>query len=300
MTDSKELATLTAAEMDDIYLRNVPATILEQYATRLIAAYTEGQEPVAWDGSEGWEQLAWNLCAEEGGEESCTELLWDGGPIPEPWGDRWLKYEGEAKRMISLVRKFTAPPAPRPSYTGTCANLHETVQVPNAACAAPSSEALISESADALESLEQQVAALQSQMYEDRRQALVWRDQVAALTEEREEFMRDYRRILIERGEQANIASAAQEREAKLRKQLQRVIGCHNPPNDCYSTGPLMGNEFVDLVSCPSCEAEALLALPTDDSALTERLKEERERMYVEMFNQGYINKQSLQQLQGA
>ena len=35
--DIKELATLTAAEMDDIYLRNVPAIILEQYATRLIA-----------------------------------------------------------------------------------------------------------------------------------------------------------------------------------------------------------------------------------------------------------------------
>lgn len=39
MTDIKELATLTAAEMDNIYLRNVPAIILEQYATRLIAAY---------------------------------------------------------------------------------------------------------------------------------------------------------------------------------------------------------------------------------------------------------------------
>lgn len=71
---------------------------------------------------------------------------------------------------------------------------------------------------------------------------------------------------------------ATQAREAKLRKQLQRVIGCHNPPNDCYSTGPLTGNEFVDLVSCPSCEAEALLALPSDDSALQERLKQERER----------------------
>ena len=35
--DIKELATLTAAEMDDIYLRNVPAIVLEQYATRLIA-----------------------------------------------------------------------------------------------------------------------------------------------------------------------------------------------------------------------------------------------------------------------
>jgi hypothetical protein len=142
MAGVKELAERIAKEMDAEYPRQDWTKALwdADFATRLIAAYTDGQEPVAWDGSEGWEQLAWNLCAEEGGEESCTELLWDGGPIPEPWGDRWLKYEGEAKRMISLVRKFTAPPAPRPSYTGTCANLHETVQVPNAACAAPSSE----------------------------------------------------------------------------------------------------------------------------------------------------------------
>jgi hypothetical protein len=68
-----------------------------------------GQEPVAWTGGEEWEQLAWHLCAEENGEESCGELIWEGGPVPEPWGERWLKYEGEAKRMIELVRKFAAP-----------------------------------------------------------------------------------------------------------------------------------------------------------------------------------------------
>lgn len=56
---------------------------------------------------EGWESLAWELCADECGEEACTELIWDGGPIPEPWGDRWLTYEDEAKRLISLVQKHT-------------------------------------------------------------------------------------------------------------------------------------------------------------------------------------------------
>jgi len=44
--DIKELATLTAAEMDDVYLRNVPAIVLEQYCTRLIAAYLAEQEEV--------------------------------------------------------------------------------------------------------------------------------------------------------------------------------------------------------------------------------------------------------------
>jgi len=67
-------------------------------------------EPVAWEGGESWESLAWQLCADECGEEACTELIWEGGPIPEPWGDRWMKYEDEAKRLIALVRKHTTPP----------------------------------------------------------------------------------------------------------------------------------------------------------------------------------------------
>jgi hypothetical protein len=67
-----------------------------------------------WEGGEEWERLAWHLCAEENGEDACTELIWEGGPQPEPWGDRWLKYEGEAKRLIRLVRAFaTHPPAQR-------------------------------------------------------------------------------------------------------------------------------------------------------------------------------------------
>jgi hypothetical protein len=76
-------------------------------------AQTE-QEPVAWEGGEGWESLAWELCADENGEDSCNELIWEGGPIPEPWGDRWMKYEEEAKRLIALVQKHTTPPQRKP------------------------------------------------------------------------------------------------------------------------------------------------------------------------------------------
>ena len=82
----------------------------------------EASEPVAalakvsfingeWEGAEEWMPLAWHLCAEECGEEACTELIWEGGPIPEPWGDRWLKYEDQAKEMMALVRRL-APPHP--------------------------------------------------------------------------------------------------------------------------------------------------------------------------------------------
>ena len=61
-----------------------------------------------WNG-EGWESLAWHLCAEENGEDACNDLLWVGGAVPEPWGDRWQRYEGDAKRMIRLVKEHYNP-----------------------------------------------------------------------------------------------------------------------------------------------------------------------------------------------
>jgi len=72
------------------------------------------------DNMEEWERLAWALCAEEHGEEACTELIWEGGAIPEPWGDRWLKYEGEAKRLIALVAKHTHPAPAKPLSDEHC------------------------------------------------------------------------------------------------------------------------------------------------------------------------------------
>lgn len=70
-----------------------------------------------WEGAEEWMPLAWELCANECGEEACTELIWEGGPIPEPWGDRWLKYEDQAKEMIAMVRaSLAAAQAPAPAH----------------------------------------------------------------------------------------------------------------------------------------------------------------------------------------
>lgn len=67
-----------------------------------------GMVPVAlWEGSEEWEQLAYELCCEECDDPH--QLIWEGGPIPEPWGERWQKYEGDAKRMIEMVRKYVRP-----------------------------------------------------------------------------------------------------------------------------------------------------------------------------------------------
>jgi hypothetical protein len=76
------------------------------------------QEPVSakdWEGAEYWMPLAWELCAEELGEDACNEMIWGGGPIPEPWGEQWLTYKDEAKRLIAMVQKNTPPqPAQEP------------------------------------------------------------------------------------------------------------------------------------------------------------------------------------------
>lgn len=87
-------------------------------------------EPVAWTGGEEWEQLAWHLCAEEQGEDACDELIWEGGPTPEPWGPRWMKYESEAKRMIELVRRFYTHPSPPEGMVGGWIALPGTLPEP--------------------------------------------------------------------------------------------------------------------------------------------------------------------------
>lgn len=87
------------------------------------------EAPAGWEGAEEWMPLAWELCAEEHGEEACSELVWEGGPIPEPWGDRWLKYEDEAKRLIALVRKCTALAASRPTTAPVVPAGHVVVPV---------------------------------------------------------------------------------------------------------------------------------------------------------------------------
>lgn len=94
---------------------NAVRPLIEEAISALEAATAlDAQGEAAWEGGEGWESLAWELCADEHGEEACNELIWEGGPIPEPWGDRWMKYEGEAKRLIALVHKHVpaAPPPP--------------------------------------------------------------------------------------------------------------------------------------------------------------------------------------------
>lgn len=51
-------------------------------------------------------------------------------------------------------------------------------------------------------------------------------------------------------------ADAAERRVGELEKLMaaaRRAIGDHHAPNDCYATGPLTGDAFLDIVQCPAC-----------------------------------------------
>jgi hypothetical protein len=113
-----------SADHDVRFARAILAARDAQYAAMA------GQEPVAgsaaWDNSEGWESLAWELCADENGEECCNELIWEGGPVPEPWGERWLKYEDEAAHQ---ARSQARPRPNQSSHTGAGRNAHQTSRV---------------------------------------------------------------------------------------------------------------------------------------------------------------------------
>ena len=96
------------AAIDDA-TSDLQARVAELEAER---AERAAQKPVAWEGAEQWEPLAMFLCADENGSDSCHEMVWEGWP-PEPWGERWQKYESEARRMIDLTsyafQPVTAP-----------------------------------------------------------------------------------------------------------------------------------------------------------------------------------------------
>lgn len=84
--------------------QNLLAGRIEKRLDELAFAAGEAVSSI-WEGTEEWMPLAWELCANECGEEACAELIWEGGTVPEPWGERWLKYEDQAREMIALVRK---------------------------------------------------------------------------------------------------------------------------------------------------------------------------------------------------
>lgn len=60
---------------------------------------------------------------------------------------------------------------------------------------------------------------------------------------------------LIAAANPSTILALIQQRDELLAalKAAKRAIGDHYAPDDCYATGPLTGDSFLDLVQCPAC-----------------------------------------------
>ena len=52
----------------------------------------------------------------------------------------------------------------------------------------------------------------------------------------------------------------ARETVTELIEAAKLVNGEHSAPHDCYATGPLTGDAYLDLVRCPGCQLAAALA----------------------------------------
>ena len=109
--DIKELATLTAAEMDDVYLRNVPAIVLEQYCTRLIAAYLAEQEEVVRVVDGGGElhlpKLQW-VSANHSLETPIGSKLFTAPPLPAIPDERIATLEQQNAKLVVALKAWDA------------------------------------------------------------------------------------------------------------------------------------------------------------------------------------------------
>lgn len=77
-------------------------------------------------------------------------------------------------------------------------------------------------------------------------------------------------------------------RIAQLEEALREVIGDHNAPGDCFSTGPLTGDPLRD-ARCPACAASRILTGSTTEwleSKIAEA-KTEAVVAYIEMLKKG-------------
>ncbi|UGQ44935.1 hypothetical protein [Massilia endophytica] len=108
-----DVRALLAAQPVDNTDEEYPVDTDEQHAARMAFLYGERERLAAQPGAhpddncEGWEVLAMALAEEEGADPH--QLIWEGNP-PEPWGEVWQRYAGEAKRMIEMVRKHAVAP----------------------------------------------------------------------------------------------------------------------------------------------------------------------------------------------
>lgn len=63
------------------------------------------------------------------------------------------------------------------------------------------------------------------------------------------------------------------QRKDEALRRARRAIGDHVAPEECYATGPLTGNDYLDLVQCPACHFlesyDEAIASPLDGDLLS-------------------------------
>lgn len=64
----------------------------------------------------------------------------------------------------------------------------------------------------------------------------------------------------------ADSLHVAKEAVDELIEAAKLVNGDHSAPHDCYATGPLTGDDYLDLVRCTGCQLAAALARVGDAS----------------------------------
>ncbi len=275
MKDIKELALKIADSLDPTAGKGcgknyilTPNNVAE-LCTRFLAAYTEGQEPISLYPC-GFKELR-RLVIKNGAY--LAQGMCEGEPVTESIRSAAMVLIGYAKDMSILLAKqplYAAPPEPAPRLQEGCMwavtkGGHSICQPPKSFCqkgAAPSSEEvrekverlrysanlheykIMSDAADMIESLEQQVVALTKER---------------GIAKHNEQCTHGAnKRILKE-------LIAAQAREAKLREALVDY------DNQASEYDGRTSKELGDRI-------KSLLASPTDDSALQDALKAERGR----------------------
>jgi hypothetical protein len=82
------------------------AAPLESAVQGLDAASEEQAEAMAHDALVY--ELSVVLMRLDGNDGDPHQLVWCGGPVPEPWGDVWQKYEPQAEEVINAIGEGSA------------------------------------------------------------------------------------------------------------------------------------------------------------------------------------------------
>lgn len=95
------IALEQAQHMDNLYLRNVPAVVLQEFATRFLAAITEKAEPVAWH-CKGKDKVGGFYSYVVGGKKPAGDDYLEVIPLyPHPASELALQQEDHTPRYCS-------------------------------------------------------------------------------------------------------------------------------------------------------------------------------------------------------